>query len=193
MARFSRIGTRTGTDSTPVIFTSEHELQSELQLPRVSGCQDLARGRRSKTRIGRPEIDMVQSVEHLPAELQILFLGELKILGQVAVQSRDSGSGHDSHSGIAELISRRIREGVRIEPQIRAGSRRMGVADNVGAGVHAIPKGRARHTERERRSGGKGVDSGNLPSAQQEVGGPRNPCAELSAASEGKFINTADI
>src|SRR2546430_16470603 len=148
MARFSRIGTRTGMVSTLVIFKSEYELQPELQLPRVSGRQDLARGRRGKTRIGRPEVDVVQSIEHLPAELQILFLSELEILGEVAVESSHAGSSHDTDAGIAELISRRIRECVRIEPEIRAGIGYMGVADNVGTGIHAIAKGRARHAER---------------------------------------------
>src|SRR5712691_11117519 len=135
MARRSRIGTRTGMVSTPVIFKSEHELQPELQLPRISGHQDLARGRRAETRIGRPEVDMVQSVEHLPAELQVLFLGERKVLRQIAVESHRARSGHDADTGIAELISRRIRERVRIEPQIRAGGGYMGVADNIGAGI----------------------------------------------------------
>src|SRR5437667_428936 len=150
MARFSRIGTRTGMVSMPVIFKSEHELQSELQLSRISCRQDLARGWRGKTCIGRSEVDVVQSVEHLPAELQILFLGELEILGQVAVESRESWSSHDADSGIAELISRRTRECVRIEPQIRAGIGYMGVADDVRTGIHAIAKGRARHAERGR-------------------------------------------
>src|SRR5262249_24629474 len=120
MARFSWIGTRTGMVSTPVIFKSEYELQPELKLPRVSGRQNLARGRRGKTCIGRPEVDVVQGVEHFPAELQILFLGELKVLRQIAFESRHAGSSHDTDAGIAELISGRIRECVRIEPQIRA-------------------------------------------------------------------------
>src|SRR5258708_15248908 len=145
MARFSRIGTRTGMDSTRVIFTSEHELQPELQLPRISGRQDLARGRRAKTCIGRSKVDVVQSVEHLPAELQILFLGELKVLGQVAVKGGESGSSHDADPGITELISGRIRECVRIEPQIRTRIGYMRVADDVGTGIHAIAKGRSRH------------------------------------------------
>src|SRR2546426_11865125 len=113
MARCSRIGTRTGMVSMPVIFKSEYELQPELQLPRISSRQDLARGRRGQTRIRQPQVDVVQRVEHLPAELQILFLRELKILRQIAVQRRQARPRHDADTGIAELISRRIGERVR--------------------------------------------------------------------------------
>src|SRR5437667_1364690 len=86
MARCSRIGTRTGIVSMPVIFKSKYELQPELQLPRISRRQDLARSRRGQTRIRQPQVDVVQRVEHLPAELQIFLLGELEVLRQIAVQ-----------------------------------------------------------------------------------------------------------
>src|SRR5436190_1411588 len=80
MARFSRIGTRTGMVSTLVIFKSEYELQPELQLPRVSGGKDLARGRRGKTRIGRPKVDLVQSMNISQRNCRYFFSVNWKFL-----------------------------------------------------------------------------------------------------------------
>src|SRR5262245_18227153 len=88
--------------------SSEHELQSKLQLTHIGSRRaDPAKLDARKRRIRFSPVRMVEEVERLEAEFQIPLLAEMKPLRHREVPVFDSGADHFAASGRAEGAVRR--------------------------------------------------------------------------------------
>src|SRR5712692_11594192 len=79
----------------------EVQLQSELQNARVSHGRDGAKGGKPQRSADGTEVDMVEQIECLGAELQIHSLPEPGVLNQRHVITPQAGAVHRAASGSA--------------------------------------------------------------------------------------------
>src|SRR5579885_1142608 len=175
------------------------QLQCKLNDAGVGGADDLSEAG-ADGYAGHAEIGVIEGVEKLRAELHADAVGKGEILCQIEIKIDQVGSAHDADAGIAEdLIGHEAGlagsgaqgdEGAGIKPPIdgtaAVGEIAVGDAVRPAAPLAAdIDHLGLIHGEGEAGLGGK--DGGELPAAQQGIGGAI-PILSISApASEGEL------
>src|SRR5437870_2910386 len=110
----------------------ETQFESELDLPRIVGAEDLPEARRAELAVWQIEVDVVEQVEEFRAELNAQPLVDRSDLGHSQVHAFITRAIDDAPACVPEGPERVELEGVHVEPLVRRPGARVGIGDYIG-------------------------------------------------------------